>query len=982
MAVEQHLDPDTLAAYVDGRLELDELSTADRHIDACGSCRSELSALAAVHTIPVGPERPRVIDPSSPASEPGSEVPEGKLGRYHVLRELGRGSMGVVLRAYDPELARPVAIKFLRDVRRDELREEARALARLRHPNVVTVYDVFTDEHGMYLAMELVDGDTLRGFAKGRTREQILDACVRAGRGLAAAHDAGVIHRDFKPENVLCDGSREVRVSDFGLARSADALDGPDCAVAGTPAYMAPEILRREPATEKSDQYSYCVTVHEMLSGKRSADVDDALSPPWVARALRRGLARDPADRFPSMHALIAALSDDPRARRRRRLLVASVAAAALATGALVVGVAQSSGPTCAIDERALGDAWSAQRAADITRRLTAMGSPDANLVVTALDRYAREWVDVRRDACAATHERGEQSQQALDRRVACLDRIRREIREVGLLLADADTTLAANAPEVVVQIRNPLDCTGADVDAPADPASRVVFEQARTLLDRANALQFAARLDAAERMAAHAESVLANRDIPRVLAEALLIQARVNMDRDKHERAEELLYQALHAAERGHDDRLVAEIWIEIVMATGVQRHRFDLAVSNARAADAAVARVDSLDLQLRYAYAFGGLMLAQGKLDEARAPLERGVKLAGDDPRRIGQLGLVHATLCDVERQAGKLPAAREHCTKALGLLEQAFGSEHLRVALTRNVLGALAFGEHDLAAAEREYKKVIEILEKRNLRTQITYALALSNLGAVYSQRDDVATSRAYFERALAAFDANHPKHPQRLMPLQGLASLALRTGDTAGARDRYAQVRDAMTNVYGPDHPQTLIATYNLALAYQGNKQPAEAAAALAELVDHATRKQQWMLASRAYDLQATLADERNDERAAIALIDKALAAIEKANDPVERALVLRHQGEVYRHMKKPALAIAPLERALADFGKEPDAYDIGATRYHLALALFDSGRNKARAVEIAKQAAADLARAQTGEGLKQYRETLAAFIAKH
>jgi serine/threonine-protein kinase len=155
MAMEQHLDPDTLAAYVDGRLHVEELGSADRHIDACGSCRSELSALAAVHTLPVGPER---------------DVPEGKLGRYHVLRELGRGSMGVVLRAYDPELARPVAIKLLRDVTRDELRDEARTLARLRHPNVITVYDVFSDEHGVYLAMELVDGDTLRGFATGRTR--------------------------------------------------------------------------------------------------------------------------------------------------------------------------------------------------------------------------------------------------------------------------------------------------------------------------------------------------------------------------------------------------------------------------------------------------------------------------------------------------------------------------------------------------------------------------------------------------------------------------------------------------------------------------------------------------------------------------------------------------------------------------------------------------------------------------------------------
>src|SRR5262249_35849470 len=158
-----------LAAYVDGRLALGELDSADRHIDACRSCRGELSALAAMSSLPVAADR---------------AAPEGTLGRYHVLRELGRGSMGIVLRAWDPELARPVAIKLLRDVDgRDQLRDEARTLARLRHPNVVTVYDVLADEQGTYVAMELVDGDTLRGYCNGRAQADVLDACVRAGRG-------------------------------------------------------------------------------------------------------------------------------------------------------------------------------------------------------------------------------------------------------------------------------------------------------------------------------------------------------------------------------------------------------------------------------------------------------------------------------------------------------------------------------------------------------------------------------------------------------------------------------------------------------------------------------------------------------------------------------------------------------------------------------------------------------------------------------
>ncbi|HEX5060790.1 MAG TPA: tetratricopeptide repeat protein, partial [Kofleriaceae bacterium] len=893
----------------------------------------------------------------------------------HVLRELGRGSMGLVLRAYDPELARPVAIKLLRDVKRDELRDEARTLARLRHPNVVTVYDVFTDDHGVYLAMELVDGDTLRGYCKGRSQREVIAACVRAGRGLAAAHDAGVIHRDFKPENVLCGGDADVRVSDFGLAHTTDAA--PDGTVAGTPAYMAPEILRREPATAASDQYSFCVTVHEMLTGTRPGEVDTSL-PAWIQRVLRRGLARDPAGRYPSMHELLTALADDPKVRRRRRLLFGGVIGAALATGAVAVRLAQSSAPSCDIDDGALGDAWNAQRKQEVTRAL-------GDRVARAIDIYAKSWVAVRHEACVATYDRGEQSRQALERRVACLDRGQHQLGELTKLFTTVDPTLLPNALEAVYSLRDPYTCTGAEsYTVPNDPASHVVVEEARTLLDRARALQYGGKLDTADALAGQVVRLVEPLDISGLVAEAQLVQARVNIDRDNQGVAEDQLYKALHAAERAKDDRLVAETWIELVMTTGAQNHRFELAHSHAKAAEAAVARVNTPDLQVRLEYSLGALALAEAKLDDARTHLERAAALAGDDSRRLGQRGLIRSTLCDVERQAGKLPAAKERCKQALEILEEAFGEDHMRVALTLNVIGGIAFAERDWATAERTYKRVIETLERRKLTAQINYALALSNLGAVYSSKDDIKPAREYFTRALAVFEQHHPKHPQRLMPLQGLASLALRTGDTATAVERYTQVHDTMAASYAPEHPSLLVASYNLALAYVGNKMPDKAQAVLDDLIARATTKgkESWMLAERAYDLSAQIADECKDYRSALALLQKAFAAVEHANDPTERALVLRHQGEIARHMNKPALAIAPLEQAIKDFGKDPDAYDIGATRYHLAFALWDSGRDKKRAVEVAQQASDDLAKAQSGDALKQYRETLASFLALH
>src|SRR5262245_37261343 len=223
------LDVETLAAYLDGRLTAVALGEADRHVDSCGACRRELSALAMVLTTPPGA-----------ASEP----PHGKLGRYVVMRELGRGAMGTVLRAYDPELARAVAVKVLHEVDAEayaRLRREAQAMARLAHPNVVAVYDVVAGEGLVFVAMELIEGQTLRERARVAGWRAVLAACIAAGRGLEAAHAVRLVHRDFKPDNVLCGDDGRVAVSDFGLAHAVDDGDGQP-RFAGTPPYMAPEL--------------------------------------------------------------------------------------------------------------------------------------------------------------------------------------------------------------------------------------------------------------------------------------------------------------------------------------------------------------------------------------------------------------------------------------------------------------------------------------------------------------------------------------------------------------------------------------------------------------------------------------------------------------------------------------------------------------------------------------------------------------------
>ncbi len=278
------------------------------------------------------------------------------IGRYVVVEKLGAGGMGVVYRARDPSLHREVAIKFVKPERmrgrggaehRARLLREARAMAQLQHPNVVRVYDVGEHEGAVFLAMELVEGtDAARWFRHERPSwQRVLGVFRAAGRGLAAAHAAGLVHRDFKPANVLVGDDQRVRVMDFGLARAAedirgDATDGSDeqdpgwseavtshGAVMGTPAYMAPEQFLGMPADARSDQYAFCVSLwealfHRLPFGGRNpkaiaaAKAQDAMRlppprsgvPDVLVAVLQRGMSSDRERRFESMPDVLRAL--------------------------------------------------------------------------------------------------------------------------------------------------------------------------------------------------------------------------------------------------------------------------------------------------------------------------------------------------------------------------------------------------------------------------------------------------------------------------------------------------------------------------------------------------------------------------------------------------------------------------------------------------------------------------------------------------
>ena len=305
------------------------------------------------------------------------------VGRYLVVERLGAGAMGVVYAAYDPKLDRKIALKLLRPRaggdparRTARLEREAQGLAKLSHPNVVGIFDVGVHDGQVFLAMEFLGGGTLRSWLETKPRRpwrDILSVFVAVGRGLAAAHAEGLIHRDFKPDNVLLDKAGNPKVVDFGLVRltgertDGDEPDGHDAgpsteaaatpsaaaagltrtgAMTGTPAYMAAEQFLGRPIDARTDQFAFCVSLYEALLGERPfpgqtilqlADAvtsdrlrdapKDAAAPAWLRKVVVHGLGSNPDTRWPSMAALIEALGNDPAVKARRRLVSGAILA-------------------------------------------------------------------------------------------------------------------------------------------------------------------------------------------------------------------------------------------------------------------------------------------------------------------------------------------------------------------------------------------------------------------------------------------------------------------------------------------------------------------------------------------------------------------------------------------------------------------------------------------------------------------------------
>ncbi|HWB80849.1 MAG TPA: serine/threonine-protein kinase [Nannocystaceae bacterium] len=745
------------------------------------------------------------------------------IGRYIVIERLGAGGMGIVYAAYDPELDRKVALKLLfrneaSDAERHRLVREAKAMAKLSHPNVVHVYDAGEHEGRVFVAMELVRGATLRAWTRSapRSTRETLAVCLDAGRGLAAAHAAGIVHRDFKPDNVLVGDDGRARVLDFGLARGvAEAEEtGPIThrrgvhprnpvtrtgAVVGTPGYIAREQLRGEPPDVQSDQFSFCATVWEALTGAlpypreqhtapdlpwQIAAPPRASMPRWVERVLRRGLADH--DRYPRLDELLRALARDPAQLRRR--IVGGVLVLASVGGAFAIGTSSrehaSSEAACSGGAPALHDAWPLADREAAVANVAALGTEYANLLAprlaSQLDEHATAWIDQHREACLA-HRRGEQSAELLDRRMTCLDRSKRALVTVGGLMREATD---ADLPGIVLaasSLPHPQLCADLEGLAPAMPSAPAEARPIAERLEEVQTLALAGKHgDANVLVDAVVVDARALGHGP-LLAEALLTQGKILTELVGRADGAPALREAIDVAMRSGVDELVVHAWGSLAWAIATDPTRGPAHVPEGRALIVAMAERRPKSLTTLGLYrSLAVVELAGNDHEAAREMYARVVALASEhaDPR----VARIHADALNGLAECETDPTARVRMgEQAIALMVEAAGAEHPGTLWMRRISAIQRPDAHDVLAALASVCDDTRRLHGKDREDPETcWKLPALLAELVGDEARSVAAAQEWARLA-----------PDRSRPF-ALAYLALRGGDAATAEAGFAQI----------------------------------------------------------------------------------------------------------------------------------------------------------------------------------------------
>lgn len=833
-------------------------------------------------------------------------------------------------------------------------------MAALNHPNVARVYDVIDHPGDLVIAMEFVEGVTLGQWLKSEPPwRAVVEVFVQAGRGLAAAHAVGLIHRDFKPSNVLIDIAGVAKVLDFGVARrshgslSSDAtptsmglhgeLDWFDVELTaqgvavGTPSYMAPEQLEGRIVDARADQYAFCQCLWEALCWERPfvslpdmqsrADAK-ALGPPrWpkppgvpasIGRIVRRGLAVDPNERHASMEVMIGMIGMIggllASSRRRRRMGGVGAALGGFGVAGLALGIGWLEEPPepCTSGASHLQDVWDRPTRERVGRsiRATEVSFADSTWerVSHRLDAHTERWLDAYGLICRRASAAEALTAGALDRSMACLMRGRGKLQAVTEVLSDADPKVVGEAVSMVADLPPPDECLklrpvdrwGGEPDVPE-------VREVASLRDRVavvEALEAAGRYEDAARVGDEVVERAGALDFDPVRAEALLARGSVFNELGRHREAREDLLQSFQTAMAASEPMVAARAAIETAAVVGRAEAQPEAGLKWAKTALTLARRGARVDLEADALNALGSLYYAQGRLTLAEDAFARGLALetatSGDAhpevARSLNNLG-------EIARARGRYDEARAHLERALEIYETTLGSEHPDVAGPAVNLGTVFMEQHRHAEAEPWLRDALRIEERVLGPEHIALASTLGNLGNVLRLRGALDEAEAVQRRALKIERrVLGPSHPEVAASMTNLANVLRSQGKLHEAESLLLQALELRETRLGPRALDVGITLSNLGKLWT--------------LVDDPSAH---VRAVDAYRRAAIILDEHLEPQhpyhAHVALgLGNALVLVE---EPVEAMEVLDRALEVRTLGERPPMELGDVELSLAE-----------------------------------------------------------------
>lgn len=814
----------------DGTAE--SLALVSAHEASCDTCRVLTGTVRSLDGLPA----------RSAAVTAG---PGQLFGRYLLLDRIGRGGMGTVFAAYDPPLDRKVALKLIEaepsepSLKLSDLREP-QALARLSHPNVVAVYDAGTIDGQVYIAMELVEGVTLRAWAAEAPRSwrAVLRIFLEAAKGLIAIHRAGLVHLDFKPENVLIDRHGGVRITDFGLARvhgARSSRQGPgvplpgQTVLGGTPGYMAPEQWVGLAADGRSDQFAFCAALFEALYGRLpfsqsslatlpqdsqpSVPARRPTLPAWLKRALLQGLAIRPEDRFASMQALANAIDRGQRASGWR-LAPALASALILALGgASLLARAGHARRRCDAEQAMIRADWSEAARAKVRSTFGSSTRPWANSVLTSTERAIDAWVDkwegTAARACEATIIRGDQTESAYQLQQACLSQRQDELRTLLGLLGTGDEGVLERSATLAWTLTPSQVCAdAANLARDQRLAASVRNGRVRGLDSQvrdARAFFEAGKSADAERLLVEVTPAVRELGLKPLESEIALVRGDLASQVGQHSDAAEHYLHALVTAQACGYSEGVARAASRLSVTIGFHQGRVMDGKAWAALGSATIEALGgNAELLISHTMVLARLANAEGKTVDAVQCSERALELTREF------LGDEHPMNWSVEFNLGaSLVGALEpqravvHLERAFRLRERTVSAEHPDAALVQATLANAYYFAGRPEDSRRAFSAALATRERLLGTDSPRLVVMLANHADTLSKSGMNEQALAHLDRATRiAATAYPPDHVFNLVLQANRAEILQSMGKRAEAKNRYDALLSMQPPLSGP------------------------------------------------------------------------------------------------------------------------------------------------------------------------------------